>query len=323
LTQPAIAMAQGARSVLAGEVDEYSTALPGISLDVVRTGRGIGPNIVRSHVWDDLTLASALVQFPLLGRTTVADDAVIVALVTDAPPTSQWCGIDLEPESMLLYGPGTEHTAITPVGLSFSFASIPIRVLEESAERRGMEFRIPETGRVIDLKPTSEVASVSRLLRSVGHLAPADEVAERRDAIVVAAGTMLSGDYSVGRGPGRRLLDSRAISNVCIDHVETVWDLSSAAGAFRTPSVRELCSVVYVSERRLRNAFYDTFGVAPLRYFRLRSLTRARGEFLRRSGSNQSVLGVAHDLGYSHVSRFAAYYREVYGEYPSATATHA
>jgi AraC-like DNA-binding protein len=255
----------------------------------------------------------------MLGRTTVADDAIIIALLTDAPPTSKWCGIDVKSGSMLLYGPGTEHAAITPAGLSFSFASIPVHILQESAEHRGIEFSIPERGRVNELNPTSDVASVARLLQKIGHPVQEDQAMRTRDDIVLATGTLLAGGYRVVREPGRRVLDSRVIVNTCVDHVETIWDQSLSAGALRTPSVTELCSVAFVSERRLRNAFYDTFGVAPLRYFRLRSMTRARVEICRGNGSSQTVHRVAHDLGYDHLSRFASYYKDIFGESPSTT----
>ena len=104
--------------LVANTTDEYSAALPGFTLDVVRTGAGIGPDIARATFSDDVTLASCVTGFPTLGRTTVADDRVVVGLLTSTPPRSRWCEIDLDPGMMLLYGPGTEHTASDPAGLN-------------------------------------------------------------------------------------------------------------------------------------------------------------------------------------------------------------
>jgi hypothetical protein len=50
--------------VVADEVDEYSSALPGLQLDVVRTGEGYGPNIARSVVFDDVAIGSGVVPRP-------------------------------------------------------------------------------------------------------------------------------------------------------------------------------------------------------------------------------------------------------------------
>lgn len=84
----------------------YRDAIPGLDLDVVRTGTGVGPNIVLSSKDEGVTVASGIIQFPLLGRTTVPDDSVAAALIIEAPPGSRWCGADLEPGSTPIYGPG-------------------------------------------------------------------------------------------------------------------------------------------------------------------------------------------------------------------------
>ena len=305
---------------VAHELDQYSGALLSLPHNVVWTDRGFGPNIVRAQTWGGLTLVSALVQFPMLGRTTVADDAIIMALLKDAPPTNQSCGIEVKPKSMLLYGPKTEHAAITPAGPSSASALISVQVLEESAERRGVEFSAPERGGVHALNPTPELVPVARLLRTIGNPAAEDEGPGSRDDIVLAAEMLLSGCYKAGRGAGRRVVDSETIVNSCIGRVETIWDQSISASSLRTPSITERCSVAFVSERRLRNASYEAFGVAPLRHFRLRSMTRVRDESRLGNGSSYLVLRVMRGLGYSNVRHFASYDKDVFDESPSMTA---
>jgi AraC-like DNA-binding protein len=110
-------------------------------------------------------------------------------------------------------------------------------------------------------------------------------------------------------GAGARI-DSRHVVHMCIEYAEAIE---------RVPTISEMCLVAHVSERRLRQAFTDTFEVPPLRYFRHRSLSRARSVFVSREGVDLTVSEVATDLGFRNYGRFASQYRSAYGELPSAT----
>lgn len=86
----------------------------------------------------------------------------------------------------------------------------------------------------------------------------------------------------------------------------------------RIPSVAGLCLVAHVSERRLRQAFNDKFGVPPTRYFRLWALKEANHRLRRAVSLDETVTNVAARLGFFHLSRFSGHYKRVYGEPPSA-----
>jgi AraC-like DNA-binding protein len=105
-------------------------------------------------------------------------------------------------------------------------------------------------------------------------------------------------------------LDDRAIVRRCLD-------LAAALG--RRPTLSELCVASRVSERRLRRAFVSQFDVPPATFFRIWALAQARRRFRTAEASDASVTRVGLDLGFGHLSRFAEYYQQVYGESPSAT----
>jgi len=92
---------------------------------------GPAPNIARSLVDDSVMVASGSAGFQVLGRTQIDDGHIVIAVLTAAPAGSLWCGIDVEAGTVLLYGPGAEHTAISPEGLEYLVASI------ETANHRG------------------------------------------------------------------------------------------------------------------------------------------------------------------------------------------
>jgi AraC family ethanolamine operon transcriptional activator len=81
----------------------------------------------------------------------------------------------------------------------------------------------------------------------------------------------------------------------------------------------ELCRIVGLSERSLRNAFYEVRGAAPKRCLqdeRLLEVRRALSTPVRRQ---TTVTDVAMENGFFELGRFARAYKEMFGEAPSAT----
>lgn len=304
--------------LVADSADEYSAALPGIDLDVVRTGVGFGPNVAHATVADDVMLASGATGFPVLGQTTVADDRVIVTLLTSAPQGSRWCEIDMEPGMMLLYGPGADHTAVSPAGLAYIALSVPLDRLAASADGAQVAVTMPRRGHVGVLQPTNQSVHLARLLGTAqdprAAVGAAPLLAQRGEDTVLALANALS-DHSPGRAAGDRTgsINNRRITAACIEYAEASHQL---------PSIALLCGVVHVSERRLRRAFVDTFGMPPSTYFRHRALNKVRRR-LRTERSSAGVGETALDAGFGNLGRFSSEYRRLFGELPSETLRNA
>jgi transcriptional regulator GlxA family with amidase domain len=80
-----------------------------------------------------------------------------------------------------------------------------------------------------------------------------------------------------------------------------------------------LCPMVGLSERGLRNAFYTVRGMSPqrsLRASRLQWVREALNDTRRPPGT---VTAVATSYGFFELGRFAAVYKEAFGEAPSET----
>jgi AraC-like DNA-binding protein len=297
--------------VVADEVDEYSSALPGLQLDVVRTGEGYGPNIARSVVFDDVAIGSGVVQFPVLGRTDIGDADVVFALVTSAPPGSRWCEIDVRPGTLLIYGPGSEHAAVSPAGIGYSFTPVDVRALEEHADQLQLPIHGVERGLIRELAANRHTTPLRRLLSSLRDplTSAAFRWVTRRDTLHAIAVALADDSLQRRVGHGRRI-DSRRLVSVCIEYADAIG---------RTPSIPELCMVAHVSERRLRTAFTDTVNLPPIRYFRYRLLNQARRRLLDSAQNGVTVSDVAAEHGFGHFGRFANGYQELFGELPSAT----
>ena len=80
-----------------------------------------------------------------------------------------------------------------------------------------------------------------------------------------------------------------------------------------------LCRLLGLSERRLRNAFYSVRGVSPKRSLRADRLLAVRNALREAKGRPITVTNVATGHGFYELGRFAASYKEAFGEAPSET----
>ena len=84
-------------------------------------------------------------------------------------------------------------------------------------------------------------------------------------------------------------------------------------------SIAQLCRVAGVSERSLRNAFYDVRGMSPKRWAVRNRLTEVRRALSDANGTRGAVTTIATDYGFFELGRFASTYKAAFGESPSAT----
>jgi AraC family ethanolamine operon transcriptional activator len=83
--------------------------------------------------------------------------------------------------------------------------------------------------------------------------------------------------------------------------------------------IDELAAVAEVSQRTLRRAFNEYYGICPVRYLQLRQLHQIH-RVLKASGSEETIVtDVLFAHGVSDLGRFALRYRAMFGELPSET----
>jgi AraC-like DNA-binding protein len=83
--------------------------------------------------------------------------------------------------------------------------------------------------------------------------------------------------------------------------------------------ISSLSRLTGLSERGLRNAFYDVHGVSPTRWMVAERLRWARRALSEDQTGSITVTCVATDFGFNELGRFAASYRHAFGEAPSET----
>jgi AraC family ethanolamine operon transcriptional activator len=84
-------------------------------------------------------------------------------------------------------------------------------------------------------------------------------------------------------------------------------------------TVRDLCRVANVSERTLQYAFRERFGMPPKSLLLALRLNGMRRELKNPDTMSTTITDLATRWGFWHMSQFAADYRQLFGELPSAT----
>ena len=293
------------------EADDYTSSLAGVTVEGVRVGKGVGPNVVQGIPGRDLTVSSSCFGFPMTSGAYVPKDRVIAIYVHRNAAGSRWCGVAMREHSVYMYAPGSEHVAVNHPGLHITFAVTEPERLMDVAERCGLAVDVPEDGG-LHQAPYSPAFGrfrdrLDRLRRSALDSA---RVAPYQKSVLASFAELLDAGRPAKRLLRARGLDSRMIVADCIEYARAIE---------RLPSIAELCLAAHVSERRVRSAFAEEFDCSPTRYFRTWALDQVHRRLRDAAPDECTVTQAACDLGFDHLGRFSGWYREVYGETPSAT----
>jgi AraC family ethanolamine operon transcriptional activator len=84
-------------------------------------------------------------------------------------------------------------------------------------------------------------------------------------------------------------------------------------------TMSDICSSTNVSQRTLEYAFRENFNMSPVGYLRLMRLHAVRRVLIRAQPGSLTITDTAFKYGIYDMGRFAAVYRQLFGELPSQT----
>ncbi len=121
--------------------------------------------------------------------------------------------------------------------------------------------------------------------------------------------------YLLARQTCARRLRARPRYGIIVRKAEERF--ASAQGS--AVSLADLCAAAGVSQGTLYNAFALICDCSPIEYFKKRRLTEARVALLGASSKRSAIKRAALGAGLTHLGRFSAEYRGLFGESPKAT----
>jgi AraC family ethanolamine operon transcriptional activator len=261
--------------------------------------------------WTVLRLPDLVVQIgrediAIVRRLRVPADRWAIAVPIAVTGSARWNACVMRPEDVLICSPGAECYAFDPGGTRFAVISLKV----ESCEAH----RLPALAR--DSAPSA-----------IATLAESDACALRAEL------------FALDRASRLPQTSIAAVLQACLAHamprtrqIESFVGRSQivrrAEDFFRhhvgePVSIAQLSLIAGVSERSLRNAFYDIYTTSPKRYLKLWQLHQVRRALRSASGEGDTVTDVATLHGFYELGRFAGEYKALFGEAPSRTLNEA
>jgi AraC-like DNA-binding protein len=265
-----------------------------------------------------LHLAVAQETAPRIAFVSMRADTVLVWWAIGRPGSQIWCGAPaLEGEVMTL-GPGDRAHArtqddsrwaalwISATDLdrySQTLTGAPVRALNEARFWR-------PGGAALQTLHRLHAAAITMFERRPSEVLAESAVHGLEQQLIHALVECLSD--GVPGAHNRRIAKRHG-------NLMARFEDAGANCEYRAPTLIELCATLGVPERSLRTSCMQHLGMGPMSYLRLRRLKSVRRALCSASPTDTSVAELARRYGFTELGRFAAKYRQVFGELPSAT----
>jgi AraC family ethanolamine operon transcriptional activator len=242
-----------------------------------------------------------------------------VVLMPTRPAEATICNVPLEPGVVLVIPDGQDIFASIRPGAGYTAAVLPRDTwLDIQVTATGLSIaRMPNAPAALRLSERQSV-SVSRCLMCLPGRLDEAEASAHPWQMPVAVSEYLG---AVAEAAVDSELADRQLDRSLRNRLDQAWKADDFIRAHLGDnlSVMRLCRELRLSRRQLEYAFRTAFDVGPAEYVHLTRLNETRRglKLARRTG--RSVTEVAMDAGISHLGRFAASYRRVFGESPSET----
>ncbi|MFO0848361.1 MAG: helix-turn-helix domain-containing protein [Gemmataceae bacterium] len=302
----------GARVIRLTEIDQaaaFFAAWQG-RLEQLSRGRFEGSLRVVHTGTVRLVAADANQRLRLSGRD--AAGLCSVHLVTPENAAALWHGRRLEPGQFVVHGPEAETDHCTARRLESLALTVRADVLEEAGRSllHTDGWAVPRTWAARRPPP-----------------AAFDDLTRRLTVLLSAA---VADPSLLGTPEGRRLEQEclRSMAACFASAPEPLPALPVRAGMTRRAEdffqarlgdavgAVDVCRELGVSDRTLRLAFRERFGVGPMAYYKCLRLNAVRAEL--KADPAAVIARVAREYGFHHLGNFAADYRRQFGEPPSA-----
>jgi AraC family ethanolamine operon transcriptional activator len=271
--------------------------------------------------WIVLTLPRLVLRFTRedvasLHRIYAPTDKWLVFMPLRTLGGVRWDGCVVTPGSLIVCPPASESLVCHGGGTEFAIVS----------------FAAPAAARLVDAireKLTSESAAeiIEPPLAEVRALA--GELIAVRATLRLCPETMTCDECAETEcrldGELNRCLRQSTIEHARRATIHSRGSIVRRAEAFfrehlgEAVSISQLSTVVGVSERSLRNAFYEVCTTSPKKYLRLWQLHQVRRTLRSAPSDHAAVTTAATRHGFYELGRFAVQYRTVFGEPPSVT----
>lgn len=296
--------------------EEMARALHGIDIEINVLRDGYFPYVLLSASLGECTLDIAEIGAAVTGAGRVHAGSTYLLAPMRVDRSWYVNGVACEPGRLAVLRSGAELYAYTGGPVQWAALQVPEQTWTQMAGRIGA----PAAGQRMEMLALSPeqrhflrraLGYAQILLREHPALADTPQIRDSLHHSLMDAfmQVVLEGGGAGDPTPG---FARAPIVTVVEDYMHAHPDMLLL-------HINDLCVAAGVSERTLRNAFHEAFGMAPMRYLRIRRLNQVRQLLLEDGAGVASVTDAATRYAFFDLGRFAADYRTLFGEYPSDT----
>lgn len=238
--------------------------------------------------------------------------------LTRGPGSAMWNGQSAGPGAAALLPPNDEVDGFTTPEYSWLTAAIPPQVWRDSLALAGLdEDRVSRL--TVCALPDPLFAEMDQQLRGLQRRIFQSTASRLHGKSVQDDATVFVSEclttlcrLTVHTTPPPSSLRNRTR----LVRLAEAWMNDHLAEPVRVPDV---CLALRVSRRELEYAFRTILDQSPRDYFQALRLNAIRRALLRAPLRSDSLIQIAYAHGVTHLGRFAANYRQLFGENPGAT----
>jgi AraC-like DNA-binding protein len=303
------------------DLDEMAAAILHADVEFVplATPAQMNSRLMRLDLDESASLQIGEIDVPHLAHAVSHTGVYQLGMPLASTAPLVWNGHAVERGQALLYRPGSEMQATVPVPDRCAMFTVPLaRFQRTMVTLWGTELpRFPENCRVArptafaGAQLTDTIDRVQRVAREDPGSLSSPEA--RRALTEQLLGLTVQALEGLPDRPAERERTLLSHSRI-VGKAEEFMRARLALPLY----VADLCQATGVSERTLRSAFRNVYGVGPNRFLKLRRLNQVR-RVLQRAGAGTLVSEVATRHGFWDLGRFAGDYRRLFSESPSQT----
>jgi AraC-like DNA-binding protein len=301
-----------------GEAADFEAALrEGGCLGLLVTGPGAFRARLTRIALLRLRLSAGEEHLPRVLLVAVPPDTMLVALPGAGEPAPVLGGISMGPREIMTVGPGERLHMRSHGRYRWGAIWLPVsELVRYGSVMTGSAFTVPSGALRWRLRP-----AIGSHLRHL-HSAAIGFVEGRSDALV---------DRETAHGLEQQLIDALVNGLAKGSVIETPvatrrhrdvalrFEALLQAEPERTFGIAGIRAAIGVSAQTLRLSCEEQLGLGPVEYARRRRMELVHRALRRGNPETASIADLARRYGFRGLGHFAADYRALYGELPSAT----
>jgi AraC family ethanolamine operon transcriptional activator len=215
-------------------------------------------------------------------------------------------------QSLVVFAGGQEYSSVSPTGFSGNSISIEKSTLASIAEQYEINLDIEsiddeEFVLSVSREDSDQIKTLLSLSVEQNSANPKLQRFYMEQELPLKLLSLIAANNSKHQNKTLASYNALALARNYID-----------SNAFNPIKISDICKASHAQERMLERAFKDYFELTPSGYLRLVRLGHARQALKNNEGATP-ISEIASNCGFSHLGRFAGYYRQQYNESPSDT----